>query len=84
MPAHSFCSAYLDPSWGCAFAWATYAIVAGGLGSYVKAPPDETTRTLFYAALAFVSGFSEHLAQDAIVKSSGVIVNTSDAETSAG
>ena len=72
----------LRPLVGCAFAWAIYAIVAGGLGSYVKAPADETTRTLFYAALAFISGLSERFAQDVIVKTSGAIVKTSEADSS--
>lgn len=62
----------LRPLVGCAFAWAVYAIVAGGLASYIKAPADDTTRTLFYAALGFVSGFSERFAQDVIVKTTGL------------
>lgn len=66
----------LRPLVGCAFAWAIYAIVAGGLGSYIKAPTDETTRTLFYAALGFISGFSERFAQDVIVKTSGGMVKS--------
>ena len=60
------------PLVGCAFAWAAYAVVAGGLGSYVNPPADEATRALFYAALGFASGFSERVAQDVIVKTSGL------------
>jgi hypothetical protein len=62
----------LRPLVGCVFGWALYALVAGGLASYIQIPDDADTRTLFFSSLAFIAGFSERFAQDVIVRTTGI------------
>jgi hypothetical protein len=52
------------PIVGTIAAGAMYALVAGGILP-LDAPPFGTSRSLFFAAVAFLSGFSERFAKDA-------------------
>jgi hypothetical protein len=55
----------IRPIVGAAFGAAVYLLLAGGLIDFFQAPKSGDT-TLFYAGLAFLAGFSERFAQDAI------------------
>jgi hypothetical protein len=54
----------IRPIVGAAFGAALYILLAGGVVDFFKAPAGD--KTLFYAGLAFLAGFSERFAQDAI------------------
>jgi hypothetical protein len=55
----------IRPIVGAAFGAAVYLLLAGGVIDFFQAPKTGDT-TLFYAGLAFLAGFSERFAQDAI------------------
>jgi hypothetical protein len=55
----------IRPIVGAAFGAALYLLLAGGVIDFFQAPKTGDT-TLFYAGLAFLAGFSERFAQDAI------------------
>lgn len=56
------------PLIGAVFGLALYVFVQGGLVP-IATPDDDTKGIMFFAALAFLSGFSERWAQDTIVQS---------------
>ncbi|HEY7077325.1 MAG TPA: hypothetical protein VH418_18240 [Solirubrobacteraceae bacterium] len=55
----------IRPIVGAAFGAAVYLLLAGGVIDFFE-PPKTGDTTLFYAGLAFLAGFSERFAQDAI------------------
>src|SRR3954454_10158660 len=55
----------IRPIVGAAFGAAVYLLLAGGVIDFFQSPKDGDT-TLFYAGIAFLAGFSERFAQDAI------------------
>jgi hypothetical protein len=60
------------PLIGAVFGLALYVFVQGGLVP-IAVPPDPSKERLFFAALAFLAGFSERWAQDTIVKSAPIV-----------
>lgn len=63
-----FFTGLFKPIIGIGSALFVYAILAAKLLAFVQ--PDARTQSYFYAALAFVAGFAEHLAPDLIDKAS--------------
>jgi hypothetical protein len=49
----------------------SYVLIGGGLVSL--RPPDESSRPLFFAGIAFLAGFSERFARDMLVAPAGLL-----------
>jgi hypothetical protein len=60
---------FMRPVIGATFGAVVYLFLDGGIVQIVS-PPDGGANLAFYAALGFVSGFSERFAQDVIAQAS--------------
>jgi hypothetical protein len=65
------------PIVGAAFGAAVYLLLAGGVIDVFQAPKGD--KTLFYAGIAFLAGFSERFAQDAIAGATAAVPAASPA-----
>ena len=70
------------PVIGCIFAVLVFAFLASGLSTSLGLPPDSQQRIYFVLVIGFLSGFSERLAKDILVKAEGTITSSgSEGET---